>query len=167
MLVASLGKHFPHRKMEWVLAGITSSWGLYTLLHPEMFTAPGSAAMFAGLAAMTPFSFMPNVLWGAAALVVGVVRAIALYINGAHVRTPIIRAICAFVTMFVFSQIAIGLWQTGIANTGIVVYPWLIAADMLSAYAAGKDAITAEAHRRIERGTINDDSRFSRALTRL
>lgn len=167
MLIAAIGKQFPQRKMEWIMAGITASWGLYTLLHPEMFIQSSTASLLAGLTNMTPRGFAPNILWGTTALAVGMLRAVALYVNGAHVRTPVIRAISALVTMFVFAQVSIGLWQTGIANWGIVVYPWLIVADMVSAYAAGKDAVISEAYRRIEQGTINDDSRFSRAFTRL
>ena len=166
MVIASLGKHWPARKMEWVMAGLSVCWGLYVLAHPQMFTADGSAAMFSGMLAMTPGGLSAHGFWGFLACTVGAARMIALYINGAHVRTPVVRVIAAFLTIFVFSQVSIGLWQGGVANTGLVVYPWLVIADIISAYAAGQDAITAEVQRRIDRGTINDDSRLSRSLAR-
>lgn len=167
MQLESLGKHWPHRKMEWVMSGVAASWGLYVCLNPVMFDAPVSRDLYSGLRSMTPAGIMPHVFWGLAALIVGLLRALALYINGAHVRTPAVRVVGAFATMFVFSQIGIGLWQTGIANAEIIIYSWLVAADMISAYSAGKDAVTAEVHRRIVQGTINDDSRINRALARL
>ncbi len=166
MIIATLGQHWPARKLEWIMAGLSSSWGLYVLFHPEIFTDPRTSELYAGLADLTPGGLIPHLFWGWTAALVGVLRAGALYINGAHVKTPFARALAAFVTMFVFSQVVFGLWATGIANTGLVVYSWLVVADMISAYAAGKDAITAEVHKRIEQGTIHDDSRISRSLAR-
>lgn len=166
IMVASLGRHWPSRKMEWVLAGITFTWGLYFLMHPDIFDGPLTGRPLEGLREMTPTGIAPFLFWGLTTLLVGLLRAIALYINGAHVRTPVVRAIAAFVTMFVFSNVVFATWSTGIANPSIVIYAGLVAADMISAYAAGKDAITAEVHKRIEQGTINDDSRLNRSLVR-
>lgn len=166
MAIYSLGQHWPARKMEWVMAGLALTWGTYVLLHPEMFFTQGAEPMFRGMVAMTPGGIEPHVFWGCLAATVGLLRLIALYVNGAHVRTPVVRVITAFLTMFVFTQVALGLYQGGVPNTGLAVYPWLVFADMVSAYAAGQDAIRAEVQKRIDEGTINDNSRLSRSLAR-
>jgi hypothetical protein len=164
MQLASLGKHWPQRKMEWIMAGLTATWGLYVALHPEIFVTDPTADLFAGLAALTPFDFSPALFWGILAGGIGVARGVALYINGTRPRgTPVVRIMCSFVTMLVFFLVAYGLWQTGIANPTLVIYLWLIGADLLSCIAAGKDAMAAELSARIEQGTING-SRFSRSL---
>jgi len=152
MIVQSLRKHWPARKMEWVMAGLSLCWGYYVLNHPDIFTNHQTAPLFAGMAAMVPDGWEPASFWGGLAFWVGMIRGIALYINGAHVRTPVVRVIAAFLTMFVFTQVCQGLWASGLPNPGLVVYPWLVVADMLSAYTAANDAIHAEVQRRIERG---------------
>lgn len=166
MLIASLKKHWPARKMEWFMALLTFSWGSYILLHPEIFTAPETATLLAGLRDMVPWGIPAHWAWGGGTAAIGLARAFALYINGAHVRTPLVRAFAAFVTMFVFTQVVLALWGTGIANMGIPVYAGLVLADMTSCYTAGKDAITAEVHKRIENGSFNDNSRLRRVLAR-
>lgn len=168
MVIASISHHWPARKMEWVLGGMVLAWGLYTLSHPEMFySVSGTGRVFSGLVMLTPSWAEPFRFWGWMASVVGLIRLMALYVNGAHVRTPVVRVVTAFLTMFVFAQIAIGFWQSGVANTGIVIYSGLVVADIISAYAAGQDAITAEVQRRIERGSLNDDDSYlSRSLAK-
>jgi len=67
MLIQSLKQHFPARFPEWMMAGMLSSWGAYVVLHPELFTDPRSASIFAGM------------VWGLVALLIGMVRAFALF----------------------------------------------------------------------------------------
>jgi len=166
MAAFSIGQHWSARKMEWVMSGLVLTWGAYVLVHPEMFTTDVGRVIFGAMAAMTPVGMEAHQFWGFLGVSVGTIRAGALYINGAHVRTPVVRVITAFLTMFVFTQVTIGLYQSGVPNPGLAVYPWLVFADMISAYAAGQDAIKAEVQKRIDEGTINDNSRLSRSLTR-
>lgn len=160
MIIRSLRQHWPARKMEWVMAGWMLAWGLYVLSHPELFTSEQTKALFSGMAAISaPLTAHPTLLWGGGALLVGMARGIALFINGVWTRTPLIRLIASFVSLFIVTQIIIGLWQSGVPNTGLVVYPWFVIADLLSAYRAAADVVYAEKQREVEKETHRDARR--------
>lgn len=140
------------------MAGFLTSWGLYVLFHPQLFTNPATGALFSGLAVISePVTRYPALAWGGGAFLIGVGRAVALFINGAWTRTPLIRLVACFVSMFIVTQIVVGLWQSGVPNTGLVVYPWLVIADLLSAYRAAVDAVLAEKQREDEMETRRAD----------
>lgn len=148
MLIVSLKKHFPARFPEWINSGILVSWGLYVALHPQLFTDPATATLFAGMAEMTwGLPYHPAALWGLTALLIGLIRACALFINGAYSRTPMIRLLMSFMSAFVWTQVVIGLMRSGVPNTGLIVYGWLVVADVVSAYRAGMDLAFAEKQR--------------------
>ena len=160
MIIRSLRQHWPARKMEWLMSGVLIAWGWYVLVHPGMFYAEGSAMMFSGLAAISaPVTEYPALAWGGAAFVVGLARGISLFVNGAWTRTPLIRVIASIISMFIFTQIVIGLWQSGVPNTGLVVYPWFVVADLLSAYRAAVDVVHAEKQREVIKETRRDARR--------
>lgn len=161
MIIRSLRQHWPARKMEWLMSGVLIAWGWYVLLHPEMFSNPATATLFSGLASISaPLTDHPALLWGGASFFVGLARGIALFVNGAWTRTPLIRVVASFISMFIFTQIVIGLWQSGVPNTGLVVYPWFVVADLLSAYRAAVDVVHAEKQREVQKETRRDASRI-------
>jgi hypothetical protein len=148
MLIQSLKHHFPARLPEWQNAGWLTCWGVYVSLHPGMFTDPETSGIFSGMAALVAWTGMaPAGVWGVCAILVGMVRAAALFINGAYARTPIVRLIASAISAFVISQIVIGLVRSGVPNTGVVTYFWLFLADIASAYRASSDIPVAEANR--------------------
>lgn len=150
MIIRSLRQHWPARKMEWLMAGFLLCWGVYVLLHPQLFSNPATQVLFAGMASITaPITIYPALAWGGVAAVVGLCRGLALFVNGAWTRTPLIRLIASFASMFVVTQIVVGLWKSGVPNTGLTVYPWLIVADLLSAYRAAVDVVHAEKQREV------------------
>lgn len=160
MIIRSLRQHWPARKLEWLMSGFMIAWGIYVLLHPGLFTDPATAQVFGGLAALSaPISEFPALVWGGSCFIVGLGRAIALFVNGAWTRTPLIRLIASFISMFIVTQIVIGLWQSGVPNTGLVVYPWFVIADLLSAYRAAVDVVHAEKQREVEKETRRDARR--------
>lgn len=160
MVIVSLRAHWPARKMEWLMSGFMVTWGLYVLLNPELFTDPASAIFFEGLRATAqPISEFPALVWGGICFVVGLGRAVALFINGAWTRTPFVRLIASFVSMFIITQIVLSLWDSGVPNTGLVVYPWLVIADLLSAYRAAVDVVHAEKQRVVNKETRRDARR--------
>ena len=149
MLIRALHEHWPARKIEWFMAGFTVNWGLYVLIYPEVFTQQETAAVLSEMVSMVRWTGLEAaVVWGGAALFAGLTRALALFINGAYVRTPLFRALAAFGTMFIFTQVFIALWRTGLPSLQIVIYAWLVFADLLSAYRAAQDGVYAEAQRR-------------------
>jgi len=154
MLIRSLRQHWPARKLEWLMAGFMIAWGLYVLLNPRLFTQPETAAVLSGLAMISaPFTIYPALAWGGVSFLVGLTRGLALFVNGAYTRTPLIRLIASFASMFIITQICIGLWRSGVPNTGLVVYPWFVIADLLSAYRAAVDVVHAEKQREVQKET--------------
>lgn len=139
MLIRELGKHFPARAPEWFDSGMMASWGLYVLLHPEIFLKES----FGGLASLTWPGASPPLFWGFLALAVGLTHAVALFVNGAYRRTPLIRLATSMVSAYVWSQIVIGFWHSDRPNTGIVTYSWLVLMDAVSAYRASQDIVIA------------------------
>jgi hypothetical protein len=156
MLILSLKRHFPARFPEWHNAGILTTWGAYLVVNPEIMTSPATAALWTGLTDMTPIGYSAAALWGMLALVVGLLRACALFINGAFTRTPMIRLAASFISAFIWTQVVIGLVKTGIPNTGLVVYSWLVVADLVSAYRASCDMVYAEKQRRDLKSEMGD-----------
>jgi len=149
MIIRSLRQHWPSRKIEWLMSGMLTTWGFYLLLHPEVFTNPETGVLFAGMVSLSNYiAPYPALVWGGLAFAAGSARAIALFINGAYTRTPMIRVITSFISMFILTQIVIGLWKSGVPNMGLVVYPWLVVADLLSAHRAAIDVIHAAEQRR-------------------
>jgi len=148
MIIRSIKEHWPSRTLEWLMAGFLLNWGLYVLLHPEMFTNAGTSQIFAGMVGMSNWiSEYPALVWGGAAFLTGLLRGLALFVNGAYVRTPMIRVIASFASMFIVTQIIVGLYRTGVPQTGLVTYSWLVVADLISAYRAAHDAVFAEKKR--------------------
>ena len=153
MLIVSLKEHFPARFPEWLNSGVLFSWGAYVALHPDLFTNPATAQLFSGLAEMTwGLDYNPAALWGLVGVVVALVRASALFVNGAYTRTPMIRLCMSFASAFIWAQVVIGFMNSGVSNTGLVVYGWLVVADIASAYRAGHDLALAE-KQRLDRST--------------
>lgn len=140
MLITSLKRHFPARFPEWLNAGILFSWGVYVSLHPELFTHPATHALWEGMREVVSFTpYDPAAVWGLIAVSMGFVRAAALFINGAFTRTPAIRLLMSFGSAFIWTQVVIGFMKSEVPNTGIILYAWLVVADIASAYRASQD----------------------------
>lgn len=162
IIVHSLKQHWPARKLEWLMSGFLLTWGLYVLLHPTLFTAPETAAVFSGLTELSSsFTEYPALFWGWACFGVGLGRAVSLFVNGAWTRTPMIRLVASFISMFIMTQIVVAMWKSGVPNTGLVVYPWLVVADLLSAYRAAVDVVHAEKQREVNKETRRDARRIA------
>lgn len=160
MIVRSLRQHWPARNLEWIMSGLMISWGMYVLLHPSLFTAPETISLYSGLTAISGhFTQYPALAWGGLAFLIGLGRAMALFINGAWTRTPLIRLVASFLSMFLVTQIVIGLWRSGVSNTGLVVYSWLVIADLLSANRAAIDVVHAQKQREDQKETRSEPRR--------
>lgn len=167
MIFKSLKTHFPARAIEWLMAGVLFTWGYYTIIHPQMFTEPNSAAMFSGVRRISEFFGQPPVAIGVMALVTGIVRAAALFINGTMTKTPLVRLVTAFLSAYLWTSIAVGFWISDVANTGIAVYPWFVFADVASSYRAGYDLVIAENSARKMRSPRDDSNSIGSRIRRL
>lgn len=130
--------HFPARRSEWALSGIMIGWGVMLLRPGIIFDQSRAWTQMAAI--------MPETTWGWLAVAVGVFRFTALVINGTFAatwygrRSPHVRALASFLACFLWLQIAVGLWSSGIDNTGMAVYPGLLALDLMNVVAAASDA---------------------------
>jgi len=141
ILIQSFRKHFEARAIEWGMAGWAITWGLQGLINPEVFTNTETAPLNNHMLHTMEWFFSHDVaafVLCFLAVVVGVARAIALYINGAWKQTPMIRMITSALSAFVVSNIVFSLAQ-GPATFGLITYSWLFAADCFSGFRAARD----------------------------
>ena len=119
LLVRKLHREFPRRVVEWGVSYILITWGFIILLNPGEF----------------------DYTIGGCALSIGLLRLTALYVNGAHVRSPIARTMGGFLSMLLWLFVVTGLIRTGgPVTTAFAIYPWLMMADAYAVYTAGGDA---------------------------
>lgn len=127
-------KHFQARFSEWQNAAILFSLGLYLNLHLDMLTNPAAGDIFKGFVAV-----MGAPSWALVGILVGGSRLAALYVNGAHTRTPLVRLVTAFFSAGVFTQIANAFAGASSPNFGVIVFSYLVLADLYSAFRASAD----------------------------
>lgn len=135
MIVVRFQKTFPLRVSEWAMSAVLVNLGVLILCNPEVFEQPQHAAM-ARMAG--PY------IWGWACLVMGVVRATALIINGAWRASPHIRALTAFLSCFIWLEITFGLASSQIVALSLAVYPWFLLLDTYNVFRASSDARAAD-----------------------
>jgi len=140
-----LKQHFEARALEWFNGFYLLAWGAYLILHPGMFNGQ-THAVWLGLLSLGPTQEM----WGFGAFVAGSVRVVALFINGQWGLTPLIRVATSFLSVFIWFWVAVGFYRSGFENTGIILYPGLMLADIYSAFRAAGDAYEAEAMKRLK-----------------
>ncbi len=134
-------QHFQARFAEWFSGIALFGFGSYLILHPGLFMDPRVAALWQGMAAM-----MAQQTWGLVGVLVGGARLSALYVNGRHTRTPAVRLVASFFSAFIWTQVVIGLWKADVPNTGLIIYPLMVVADIYSAFRASQD-MTFVSHR--------------------
>lgn len=162
MLIQSLKTHFPARALEWFGAGVMFTYGYYVITHPQLFTAPETAQLFSGLARIADFFGQPPIAIGVMAIITGLVRAAALFVNGAVTKTPLVRLMTSFASAYIWTSVTLGLIMSDVANTGLVIYPWLLIADIVSGYRAGYDLVIAESVAKQARAQQNVGQRIER-----
>ncbi len=151
MILEVINKHFPARALEWFGGFTLLAWGSYVYTHPTLFSDPRTSALFKGMTDIAWF-YPPNVSWGMTAVLIGIGRLIALFINGSRpVATPRVRLAASFASAFVWTQVLVGLLKSDVANTGLVVYTALICADIYSAFRATRDVVASSRDHKINK----------------
>ena len=134
--------HFPARRSEWALASMMFTTGVI-LLHPGITFQPG-VRLFQTLQAIASEN-----AWGWSCLLFGAARLCALIVNGTFADTkysqysPHVRGGFAFLSMFYWATISIGLLHAATINAipfGLGCYPFLLVLDMTNVYQAFLDA---------------------------
>lgn len=132
-LVVRYGTHFNIRLGEWFASFILLSMAVLFFCAPDMFAR--SPDYFSGMTA-----FGNQIQWGFLVLIFGVVRVVALWINGRKSITPAIRMALAFFSCFVWWQLTISLVASGVPGLGWALLPWLLALDMYNVFRSSADA---------------------------
>ena len=129
------------RLLEWMFAGMMLAWGSY-LLMPfwHTFDAPQYRLLS---------ELFPENVWGAFSVSIGAVRCGALYINGSHFRTPLVRAACAFLGMFWWVTLSFLFLSTKGAPpaAGYAFYPIWIVFEGVCIWRSAVDAYHTRAYR--------------------
>lgn len=143
MIIVEMSKHFQTRALEWWSAACLASWGAAVLLIPGLFMKQQYMAFFQPL-----LVWAPQHVWGFFAFTMGLLRLMALTVNGFWYRTPQIRLLTAFLSTSVWFFIAAGLFQAN-AILGVVVYGWHMIADIYSSFRSAVDTVEAETQKRL------------------
>lgn len=137
----SLQTTFPTRAAEWYMGLSMTALGVVFGYNTTLF------AMYpVPLAGLARVADQPT--WAAVCLSLGIVRLLALTINGLWWRSPMIRCIMAFGSCFVWWQLSAGL----IANVGIAsaFLPLCFIFDAYNAIRCGRKAGVSEYVHRLE-----------------
>lgn len=127
----SIRQHLLGRASEWALAVMIFNWGIILNFVGPIFDRP----IFADLAAN-----ISQESWSIVCMVLGGGRIIVLIINGAWRGSPHLRGGLAFLSMFFWFEISLGLFKTGIPTTGLAIYPVLFFLDLANVLRAADEA---------------------------
>lgn len=122
------------RSVEWLLACMMVAWGIGLMLPGDTMEIPRYRLLGA---------IMPDYGWAAWSIAIGGVRMVALYINGAWRRTPLVRAVCAMLGLiwwivlgFLFSAGA----DPGAPTPGLLWFPVFIGFEGYSIIRGARDS---------------------------
>lgn len=137
-LAQGVQKHFAARRSEWALAFGLTGWG-YVVAKPSiLFTTVPAYSYMAQMAS--------EATWGRGALIIGMLRILALIINGTFPGTiygeysPAVRGVFSFASCFVWASITIGLFASTADAPGSFIYLFVcFCLDFTNGYSAMQD----------------------------
>lgn len=104
---------FRSRILEWEHATMTILWGFFVLGNPEQFSGPGFVAFAGG-----------PVVGGWSVFLAGVLRFVALCINGYMARpTAMVRVLAGVTGIILFAAISLGFLFSWRWSTALAMYP--------------------------------------------
>lgn len=127
----SFTRTFPMRAVEWLMACVTITLGV-VMFQPA---ADWNHSEVAGLVEMAR-----PATWGFICVILGATRFAALVINGAWRPSPHIRALMAFLTCFIWTQIAVTILSSDLVTLAWGIVPWFVVAELYSVLRASSDA---------------------------
>lgn len=122
------------RSVEWLLASMMIAWGFGLLLPGDTLALP-QYDMLAVLA--------PEPVWAAWSISIGFVRYVALYVNGAWRKTPLIRAGCSGLGMIWWIVLSVLFYLSrdgGPIPAGFMWFPVFIAFEGYSVSRGARDS---------------------------
>lgn len=109
-----LPSHFETRACEWMLAFIELGWGAILLTPYPIFR---DNIYFSSMALLAD-----QYVWGAVALLTGILHLTALYWNGTKQKSPHLRAGCSAIGALLWFQTCLGFFAVKIVTPGWAVY---------------------------------------------
>lgn len=126
--------HFRLRVSEWFTTALLLQFGLILYFPPDVFpTSPNFAVMAKWASEET---------WGHLCLTVGGVHLAALTVNGtfpAFRLSPHIRFAASFIACFLWFQITLAIFMSGVGGTGLGTYRLVLALEIWNVIRAGLD----------------------------
>lgn len=153
MMLVRFNHKFTSRATEWLFAVFLVGWCVVLLAFPSVFSAPATAAQFATLNqafGQIPVAFTCGTM--------GIIRLVALWINGRNAGTPYIRMAMAFFSCFFWWNISLGLFLSGIPTTGWAMYPAILLFEMINVLRAASDARIVYDEKRVASHGTNESS---------
>jgi hypothetical protein len=135
--IRGMTDHFRLRAPAWIMSLILFGLGTALLKNPNVFTHDVKAYQYVFLNRV-----FDQTVWAILCVTVGGARIVALIINGTFRSFPWsnhIRSIGAFLSCFLWFQIALGVWTEGFLdgwNTAMPIYCGLLLFDVLNTYSA-------------------------------
>lgn len=126
------------RTLEWISAGAILAAGILLAMPGATFSnSPGYAA-FAAVA--------PENVWAAFCCAVGLVRMVALWINGQWRRSPILRGATSVMGVCLWMLVVSLIMHASLPGPAMVLAPYgaLLTIDLISAWRSGRDYIESE-----------------------
>lgn len=139
--------HFHSRLGEWIATGWLIQFGWILYMPPDVFATSPNLAVMAQVAT--------EQTWGAICLVIGGLHLAALSINGTFPRfrwSPHIRAASSLVGFFLWFQIVLAIWQSGVGGTGLGTYRLLLLLEGYNFIRACLDTGAIEKRRKADYG---------------
>ena len=131
MILVRFARTFRERAPEWVLAFIQTGWGATMLMPGETFNRP----FFKPLAALAAEN-----TWGSVVFLTGVIRLMALYINGSRQETPSVRQACSMGGMLFWALLTMGAATLEWRTPAVFNYAGLFVLEAIMFQYAGRDA---------------------------
>lgn len=141
MIVLRIAKgvqqHFTARRSEWALAFGLTGWGFVVAKPTVLFASSPAYASMANMA--------DEQTWGYGAFCAGLLRLIALVVNGTFPGTiygrysPLVRSLAAYGCCAIWAAITIGLYATPADAPGMWIYFSLFCLDFANGRTAMHD----------------------------
>lgn len=126
--------HATDRVCEWLLACLMLAWGIGLML-------PGNTMELYNYRYLGAIA--PEIVWTAWSLAIALIRLGALYVNGSHYRTPLVRAGCSMLGIIWWLVLGALFYvgtRGGPVPAALLWYPVLCGFEGYSVYRSAKDS---------------------------
>ena len=146
---AAIKEHFKNRFSEWIVGIALLVWGVIVTFNTDLFA---NTTVFYNMQRIAP-----QPVWGAAAIFIGAVRLVFLFINGSWRRSAHLRAAGSALSACLWAAIWGSYLNVDNVLPNLATIGALLALDFYSLWFAAEDAKHSDVFTRIARATPNDN----------